>query len=507
LIAGNELYLLPIDQMRKSVLTFAFILALCSPLLYVVWADFFSLDEPNMFWDIRSGLSWNSVFQKFILEGRPVYGFFTLHGVAIVNTLEHIKVLRVISITVQYAFCWQVYRFLKRHGLAETQSFVVAVFVFSLPGIALFIPWGGCWSQYFSAILAFSAGSLAVRVFSKHLGDAPLSRIRENSYLGLALVLELIALLSYQNLGLAFVLPAFFVLMLRKEVYSRKRFLFYMYSVFSFLLCLAVYYKVYTLMLTYAGLAMSDRGAICTKYLAKLSWAWTMLCEAGKFHLVLFKSWIQYIGLWALALLVLRDLYRKRFLDLFFLLSFCVLVFLPHLILAESWTASRNYALVSGVLLVYFFLRLFELISIPSRMVAAVLGIGASLLLCFTVNEGWVKPQHKDYALMHSFVSQMPGLSGKSIWVEARLPAWNLHSNQSIFKAYADEYNDPVFSRGWAVAPALKLMYNDLHPESSTAKIQKIIHVKWLKPEEAFSAEQTDSVVLKLDLNVLKQIK
>jgi hypothetical protein len=179
-----------------------------------------------------------------------------------------------------------------------------------------------------------------------------------------------------------------------------------------------------------------------------------------------------------IAATVLRDLLRKKFMDLFFLLVFIIFVFFPHLIIQESWGASRNFTLIEVILVLYLMIRLSELIPIRSAVVAGLCGFIFIGLMAFNISVGWVKPQVQDADRLRTFVQTLPALGGNDFAIVVIPPVWDLHEKTSPLKVYYDEFNDPLFLRRWPIEPGIKMLYLQQHPGLPATEIEKHIHVK-----------------------------
>jgi hypothetical protein len=489
---------------KRPFLSYLFVFLLLLITGAVVFRDYFSLDEADILWEVRTGSQWKIGFRSMLSDGRPVYSFLVTGSLTLLKTFTSLKFLRLVSILDLFLVCLLLFRFMKRQGMSVNHAFIASVMIFTLPGICVYIPWAECWDQHLATVFALLGGTLLVRVLTKHLGALPegqqsLTRWNEYVYFGAAIVLEQAALMTYQNLALAFVIPAFMMLLIKKDVSSRNRSIFFFYVGLSFVLALGLYYQLIGSILNSVNVPLSSRAGFTTHYLEKAKWIVSMFFEATKLNLVLFKGPVQYVFPWLLGAAVARDIFKKRFQDLFFLLAFCVMVFLPHLVLVENWGATRNFGLMSLLLSFYLVLRTGELVKAFTTPVAAGTALVFTGIMCFFFWESWVKPEQMDYEYMKTFVQKIPSLKEKDIRLEVKPPEWNLYEKDSRIKAYADEYNDPLFGRLWPILPSIKLMYADQHPDITPEQIDNFLHVKVLKKEEPFTADSV--AVLNVDLN------
>jgi hypothetical protein len=279
-------------------------------------------------------------------------------------------------------------------------------------------------------------------------------------------------------MALAFILPGFFALVCKSTVPNREKKRFLINYLLVFFVSLGLYYAIFKSMLGHYHLEIVGRGKIGTDYLGKSRWFLKICIEASKLHLLLFKGFLlQYLFAFYVLFLLLRDVYKKRMFDLSLLLIFSVLSFFPHLVIAESWGASRNFALLSAVLVFYVCYRSWEILPVLQRDVASLLSIPFLLLLCMNSYYAFVKPLQEDYAYLYSKVKQVPAVTD-SISIAVTLPAFDMHENSSFLRRYYDEFNVSPFSFEWPVAPAIKYFYQELHSENSIEQIDRSIQVK-----------------------------
>jgi hypothetical protein len=473
---------------RFPVLIWCYILLILAFICTLVFRNYFSLDEPNLAWDLQKGLSETAFKTKYISEGRPFDGLITIGFQTILDTLDKLKYMRIFTVLLIFLFCIQLFLFLKKSGLGKELSFLTAILVFALPGFSVFICWAECLSLIAALLLSFLAGSLAAKAFSKYLNKPALPSGKNTAYLAGAVVLQVIAMLDYQSLALAFVLPGFITLLLAGDIPARNRFHFFLYFSFVFFLSIAVYYKVYLNLLDHYHMNMVSRGKIGDHAFAKLVWFKGILIEAGKLHLLLFKNKIiSYFFCWIVTVFLIRDLIRKKFFDLFLLTAFIVMVIFPHLIIQESWGASRNFTLIQILLVLYLMIRISELIPIRSAAFVGFCGLIFIGLMSFNISEGWIKAQVQDCERLRAFVQTLPVLAGNDLEIEAVPPAWNFHEKNSPLKAYFDEFNDPLFLRRWPIEPGIKMLYLQQHPGIPVADIEKHIHLKIIPSINAYS--------------------
>ncbi|HXP48398.1 MAG TPA: hypothetical protein VN922_00505, partial [Bacteroidia bacterium] len=363
----------------------------------IVFPDYFSLDEPNVLWEFRKddAMSWYKQFG--ISEGRPLYGFFQIATMAIAGTLANLKYARIISIVVAFLVCRVIFLYLQKKNVPPTVAFTISAIVFSLPGFAAFISWAECTMLMPSIMLSFYAGMLAVKVFASRLGEEKLSKSKENLLIFLAISLQITSLFNYQSQALAFVIPAFFMLILKPDSTPRERLAFFLSISVVFMASIGIYYGLFKSSLQSLNMKMVSRGTVDLNLLpGKLKWFVNILHEASKLHLVLFKNRIvQNLFTFLLLGILVRDLIKKRFLDIIFLLTFSVFLFFPHFFIIDSWGASRNFLLISIIMVFYMSIRIFEMIPTPSVYISAIVGTVFIALMAVNMWEGWVKPMEK----------------------------------------------------------------------------------------------------------------
>jgi hypothetical protein len=231
-------------------------------------------------------------------------------------------------------------------------------------------------------------------------------------------------------------------------------------------------------------------------------WFFTRIIrDASKLHLLLIKNAaLSYIFSFGFVFLIIRDLVKKRFLDVLFLLLFSLLLFFPHLIIAESWGASRNFVFISLILVFYAVIRLFEMIPAFSEVTAACVGLAFIGIMCINLGEAWVKPMKQNYTTIREFASNLPDVTTDSLFVKFTRQPMNMHEKKSFLKQYSDEFNAPVFYNDWAVEPGLKCLYQDTHPGIPLDKINKWIKISEMrKADSVYSVFDTHHFLLKLN--------
>jgi hypothetical protein len=452
----------------------ATLLALFIPLLC---HTYFSLDEPNILWTAREGTAWTDYYYRFLGEGRPVYGLLQIGGIILAKHFSGFWIMRLLSLLLTLAFCILLFYYLRKLRFAEPLAFMTAALVFTLPGFSVFICWAEHFPHHLSSLFSFLSGMILVQVFLP--ADEDLLHPRKTVSLKiLAGTLQLVSLMIYQGMALSILLPVFFVLLIRKDLDSNQRFRLFFLVTASYLVFLCVYYMLFKFMLNELGLQVTTRGELGADLAGKADWFGGILAEASKLHLLLLKKLVvKYTFSILLVLLLVRDLIKKRFLDIAFLFIFCVLVFLPHLLIRESWGASRNFNLIAILFVFYLVLRSFELIPIPSRNISLICVLPFLAMMYYSVKEGWLRPQEIDYKTLQTFVNTLPELNKQHILVEVKLPEEKIHERDSPLKLYYDEFNACVLFPGWPVGPAIKVLYSDSHPGISVAAIDKQLNI------------------------------
>ncbi len=476
-------------QFKQNTIIFTLMVLVFSTLCFIVFEDYFSLDEPNILWEIKKETFWTNYYPRFISEGRSIYGALQWLGIKTTGSLAGLKYLRIISLLFTVLFSLQVFRFLNKNMLSKNLSILIAGLLVTIPGFSSFICWSEEFPHHITSILSFFAGSLAAKAFQKQLGKEELPGLLANLYIFLAIAIQVFALFIYQNMALVFMFPALIVVVISQGQPAKSRLRFFVYLSLIFFISLGIYYKFFQSMLQTNHLEQVGRAKISFQgYEGKLLWFWGILKESAKLQLLLIKSpFLSNIPAFGLVVLLLRDVYKKRFLDLFFLLCSTILFFLPHLLIAESWGACRNFALIELALLFYIIYRVDELIKggFSLKIVFVVMVLFFSMA-SFNIYEGWVKPMSKDYKYLGSFVKKLPPLQTDSLYVYYRLAPIDFHEHNSLLKQYADEFNAPIFYRDWPIQPAIKCLYQQMHPEIEISKIDKYIKVR-LEKEELMS--------------------
>jgi hypothetical protein len=469
---------------------------------FLVFKTYFSLDEPNILWAVKLGVGWSDYYTRYIGEGRFL-SFFQIGGLWLAGSLAGLKYLRIASLLLTFLFCLLVFRFLEKNKVPHTISFLIATMIFSLPGFSVFICWAECYPHQISSLLSFSSGMILVTVFGKFIGDPPCAQKKENLLLALAGLLQVLSFMNYQNMALVILLPAFFVLFLRKGQTVRNRLLFFSCIVLAYFAFMVLYYLIYKFVLHKLEIDADPRGQITTDYLGKLHWFGWILYQSSKLHFVLLRrEFIQYTFSIALALFILRDIWKKRFLDLLFLLAFSVLVFLPHLLLNESWGANRNICLITILFSFYLVLRCFELFPEPNTWTILICCLPFLFLMAINISYGWIKPQRADYEVLHAFVQKLPEIKGQDLVLEIKPPPEKIHETSSRLKTCFDEFNACVLYPMWPIEPALQLMYSEKYPAVGIQETGQHLIVKVIESKDSTFSQPQAGRIFQLDLSV-----
>ena len=168
---------------QLTLLQWAFISMLLLVTVIVVFKTYFSLDEADLIWENSNGPGPFGGFKRFMSEGRPIYGAFTIYGLKLVSTVENLKYLRIISVFVAFASCMVMYKFLIKYNISKAFAILISVLIFTLPSYSVFMCWAECFPDLLSLIVSFYAGTLIVKAFGKRLGEPAISKGQENLYI------------------------------------------------------------------------------------------------------------------------------------------------------------------------------------------------------------------------------------------------------------------------------------------------------------------------------------
>ncbi|MEO6903538.1 MAG: hypothetical protein ABI315_10320 [Bacteroidia bacterium] len=446
---------------------------------FLLSRHYFFLDEPNILWEIKQGVVWENFFKRFISDGRPVYGWIVIKGISFAESLSGLRYLRIICVILTFFFCYLIYMFLKKRSVDEVPAFIIAALVFCLPGFSIFMIWSECFPQHLSSILSFCAGVSTFRVFGWMLKEERISKAKENLYIAFALLLQIFSLLNYQGTSLAFILPGFFALLLSSTISIPLKMRFTKYYILIFFLSLGLYYLVYRSLLANYHIEAVSRAKIGSNVLSKVKWFSNIFFEASALHLLLFKAFLlRQLFSFFVFFLIIRDAYKKRWADLFFLLLFSILSFLPHLLIGESWGASRNFVLMSVLITFYSVIRCVELTSFFKTQTALFLTLPFIAISFLNIKYAFVDPVGNDYDNLKAKVAALPVLKQDTVKVLYTVPPFNVHSEKSFLRSFTDEFNVSPFSFEWPIAPAIKCFYSKVHPSLSTTQIDAKLTIK-----------------------------
>lgn len=451
------------------------------PLLTLFSKDYFFLDEPNILWQIKQNKVWQEshFFYRFLSEGRPLYGFLLISMMSFAKSLKALYLLRILGLFITGVFFYIIFRFLRSRKMSECTAFITTALFFCIPGITIFMAWSECFAQHISSILSFSAGILTLKVFEWILKEERISRGKENLYVLCALILQIISLFNYQGMSLAFILPGFFALCLKPDVEGRQKIRFLKYYLLIFFLSMGVYYGIYKSLLGAYHIEVIDRGKFGKDYIGKLKWFFEIWLQASKLQLLLFKPFIiQNLFSFGVFALLLRDICKKRWMDLSLLFIFSLLSFLPHLLLAESWGASRNFLLMSFLIIFYAICRCVELFPFLQKTQSMLLILPFLAIFFINMNTGFIKPVTEDFACLSSKVKELPLLEKDTVTISIKVPPYEMHEQTSFLRSYYDEFNVSPLYFEWPVDPAIKCFYSELHPGIPVERIEKQLQVR-----------------------------
>jgi hypothetical protein len=479
--------------MRASLLFWVLLAGVLLIVSGLVFQDYFFLDEPNILWSYRCGKAWSDYYPRFVGEGRPLYGILQIGAIGALGTLAKLKYLRIISVLLTFLFCSLLYFFLKKNKIEKGVALLVSALVFSLPGFSVFIGWAQSYPHHLSSMLSFFSGMLLTRAYLPYIDSEAKPASSKTLLLAAALVMQVVSLMNYQTTALALLLPGFFVLLLKNQSPARNRLIFMVCYVSAFFVFLFVYYELFQFILSRTHIQIVDRGQLGGDPAGKLIWFLKILTEASRLQLLLIKKGLLgYLLTAAIGFFVVRDLWKRRFLDLFFVFAFCVLAFFPHLLIRESWGASRNFCLLSVILSFYRVIRFFELVKAPSLTVALVIALPFIGMMCFNLSESWTGPQKEDYRQITALVNKLPALKEKNWTVEVIPPEFDYHERNSILRSYYDEFNAPVFLPLWPIEPTIQILYNDRFPTLPVSEVGKRLQII-ISPDKTFHLPESDT--------------
>ncbi len=473
--------------MRLNFLYCCFAFLFFLVIAFILHQDYFFLDEPNVLWDIKKGVAWEHSFGRALSEGRPLSGWLQLTTLTLLGNFSNLYYQRIICVVFVFLFCFLVYRFLIKQQLANSIAFLIATLTLCLPGFTIMIGWAECAWIPISTAISFLAGTITLEVYRPQL-EGKEDAGKKTALLFLAILIQVISLFNYQGSALSFLLPGAFVLLLNPTAPPRVQRRFFLSFISIFLIGMVAYYALYKSLVNSYHLGTIDRARLNFNLVKKIPWFLHVCFEASKLHLLLSKLFLVQHLLSATFLFLLgRDLYKKRWASVGFLLLFSILSVFPHLLLQESWAATRNFLLMSLLFTFFTLVRLSELLVVLQNKWAALLALPFVLLFIIQLKQAVVRPFNEDYAALRKKTESLPSSLTENMIVQVKIPGFEKYSKNSGFRTYRDEFNVSPLAFSWPVDPAIKLVYSELHPDIPISRIEQYLRIEIVKPDSLYT--------------------
>jgi hypothetical protein len=454
--AAFRLVRLPVTTVATYAAMLAGLLAAYLPAVVVPYA--FSDD-----WEEFAGAHGfgQSPWHSWAEEGRVVNGAFSQAALSAAQTIDDLRLVRLIGVIGIAALVLLLRRALMRIGVGGFVAAMMALFVATLPPFQVYAAWTILFMAPWAAVLA-GAASLVIA------GANGTSRRPSAARLAGASALFLAAILTYQPTAMFF--WVFLAIALFRPGQERTRTLRLLWShLFVAAVSLAAGFAVFKVGLHFYPRADTARTSLTTHPIAKVDWFVTKPLYRS-INLVALRPTLALAVLVTVTIVVgLLLLYRRSDTSTFVLVTIAAclipLAYLPNLVIRESWGANRTQGALNGILGIYFILGALGIARALKNGRAAVrvgalacaaLAAVSVLLAARNVTTLFVKPQSAELRVIRGSI---PADLGNGV---ARLTFIRAHWYDSAAPVvYCDEYGLPSSETYWAPAPAVYLVLRD----------------------------------------------
>jgi hypothetical protein len=447
------------------LITFAPVLATPYAFLddYTVLQAFTPRGDPKgkaRYWGLVTAFGRPAVFPLFELS----YGVF--------ERIEDLRYLRLVGLLGTGGLAWLLWKALDRAGLSPVASASAALLVCTMPPFQVYASWA---VEAFLGPVAILSGC-AVR--SAELAHARISPMCRAGLLGLAVVLQTLALTIYQPVAMFFCVFLAITLFVPGEVGPQHpRRLLLPGAVLAAALVLAfLVYRVGVAM--YGSSLSSARKNVTAEPWTKITWfvqaplkdALNLLWWPSSGPLAILVAALLVTGL----LMHFRGTVRERLLGLAIALGLVPLTYLPNLVAGESWSAYRTQAALSGLIVVYGVLAVHGLAArwITRRTLSWGLAVATAcscVLASINVVTYFVHPQALELAVLREQLRRAD-ISQARI-VRIRRARWQ---DSVAPRARYDEFGLPSTVAPWTPRAMVALLLREMGTDDRRFRIEVI---------------------------------
>ncbi|UYP74338.1 glucosyltransferase domain-containing protein [Pantoea dispersa] len=333
-----------------------------------------------------------SIFKWDILSGRPFYGAIRYFFAFLIDDVQDLTWLRVLSLLSLILLGGYIIRFLERRSIfaSAVQRLTFATLICLLPSFQVFVGWTVCFPYVLSVLLA----------------GISYSTLAENKGLGRVLLSAICLTLSfaiYQPAAMSFLFFALIDLGMTRNNYQRSAVIKLMLMLGFGMVMALVLAKVLPLVLFNEVLARTN---ITLAPLKKITW---FIAEPLRNALCNFDTGRSIVSIIISCSLIIVGIVKapdfkphKAFLFLFFLVAAGI----PNLLVSEDWAAYRTVIALSLITTSAFIAGLFVIFNkLKITTSASIVCLVIAVLSCMlNIQKGFSTPQQREYQLLSSAI-------------------------------------------------------------------------------------------------------
>lgn len=422
----------------------------------IPFVDYAYLDEAHQLWHNKDG----SNFVMFANQGRFITGWIINGFFDQTETIAGLKYLRIFSLV---GWClvillWQylIHRWNNFLLLPELVINFSSIFLACSLPVAIYIGWASCLEVFIGFAAAILSGHL---LFMQLAGQKEQASVSPPKILLIAF-LGLISLFVYQNCFGCFLLPFGYYFFFVSRKIDKKLII----AISFYLVILIVYYLLFKYSLVYFQLEASDRTGLKFDFFKKLSFFVSHpLALAFSFNFLYNYHGIlsqAFYPLCALLLIVSTYLFHKKVIATIKItgvtLILCLLMYIPGLVVSESFASYRTMLALSLIISVLGFGNIYNLTKNFKYHRAGALAFIAVIILVayYNFNLQFINPLTYEYTRLRARLDQENWQKTDTVFF--------IRPHQKVFlqshgvKVYKDEFGLPSTFKDWTPDPLIR---------------------------------------------------
>lgn len=459
----------PIPQWQVLGLLLAVLLLCYSTVLFSPYAFF---DDYMVLANSLTGQAKGSQ-NRSVAEGRPIFAFLMRFLYAQIRTTDDVRYIRVLTVILIAVLAGVIYRALLGAGWSWFAALCLSLIVVTMPPFQICASWALAVGYPLAALAAAGAFYLARQAF-----NAQSLRGKWGHVIASVLCI-LVSVTTVQPATMFFWIFAIIHMFPpeeRAECVGRQFLCYCLVNLAGLILGFGVYKVGLTL---YPYVLSEERSHLTTDVLSKAIWFVRLPLKDSLNLINLSPSSAAAVCAAAFIsggmCLYLRGSLWERIRKLAIALAIIPLSYLPNLVTAENWSSYRTQlALVSVVTLYAGFAWHGYVRALPGR--AATFIATAALALCafvsiflaaYNVDTYFALPQFLELRVIRSQLAQADFSRAREIYVIGS--SWK---DSIAPQVRYDEFGLPSSAQGWALAPAVYLVFREMHPAQDDIAIE-----------------------------------